>query len=341
MGFQELERRYFELKRRQHEAGSLDIQELYAQLGMAQDAEGRWWTIDLHTGEWLYHDDENDAWVESTPPGLPEEWYNRGESLADAGRYQEAIEAFDRALSLKPGFPEAWHKKGWSLRVLGSRGEQEAYERRLRSMTIDYYLPSYSDDDFSYNAARRYEEAVMGAFDRALILKPAFPQAWYSKGDLMADLRRYEEAIEAYDRVTSLRSGSRAAWDKKGELLRKLGRDEEAEEAQANAEILNSPNDASGWHRKGRALILLGRYEEAVEAYDRVLSLKPDDPIAWYRKGESLGKLGHRQEAIAWLCRAWRAREQLREARRNMIANLLTDLGHDPKECEAGGARGS
>ena len=68
MDFQEADRRYAEITRRQ-ETGGLTQEEFDEELKqlMVQDEEGRWWAKSRTAGEFYYHD--GTAWVKDTPPG--------------------------------------------------------------------------------------------------------------------------------------------------------------------------------------------------------------------------------------------------------------------------------
>jgi hypothetical protein len=66
--FQEADRRYAEITRRQ-ETGVLTQEEFDEELKqlMVQDEEGRWWAKSRTAGEWYYHD--GTTWIKDTPPG--------------------------------------------------------------------------------------------------------------------------------------------------------------------------------------------------------------------------------------------------------------------------------
>jgi hypothetical protein len=68
MDFKDVESKYFELKGRL-DAGALTLEQFRAELAelRAQDAEGRYWTIDSQSGGWLVYD--GTKWVPSQPPG--------------------------------------------------------------------------------------------------------------------------------------------------------------------------------------------------------------------------------------------------------------------------------
>src|SRR5215210_5237052 len=65
--FEEVDRRYAQLKRLQH-SGEITQEEFDEQLkrSMVQDERGRWWSKSRKSGKWHYHD--RNAWVPGTPP---------------------------------------------------------------------------------------------------------------------------------------------------------------------------------------------------------------------------------------------------------------------------------
>src|SRR5215218_8521183 len=65
--FEEVDRRYAQLKRLQH-SGEITQEEFDEQLkrSMVQDERGRWWSKSRKSGEWHYND--GNAWIPGTPP---------------------------------------------------------------------------------------------------------------------------------------------------------------------------------------------------------------------------------------------------------------------------------
>ncbi len=96
------------------------------------------------------------------------QYYNDGVDLVNAGRYSEAIAAFDQALAIDPSFSEAWYNRGTTLSNLG-----------------------------------RYSEAL-NSLDRAVALNPNYFEAWGNRGTALVKLGRYSEAISSYDRAIAL-----------------------------------------------------------------------------------------------------------------------------------------
>ncbi len=190
-----------------------------------------------------------------------EDWLNKGNELYDLKRYEEALEAYNRAIQLAPNDALAYHNKGYAL------------------------------DDL-----KRYEEALE-AYTRAIELDPNDAVTYYNKGYTLRNLKRYEEALEAYTRALELDPNDAVTYYHKGTALRNLKRSKEALDAYARAIELD-PTYARAYTGKGIALDDLKRSEEALVAYTRALELNPHDAVAYQGKGMTLRNLKHYEEAL-------------------------------------------
>ena len=70
--------------------------------------------------------------------------------------------------------------------------------------------------------------AAVGAFHRAVELRPAFPEAWNELGYALRNQGRYEESVRAYDEALRLRPRFPEALEYLGEAYVKMGRLDEA-----------------------------------------------------------------------------------------------------------------
>ena len=117
--------------------------------------------------------EQADSWFAANPPGnvpppsqkTPQQLMDEATSHYRAGRYMEALAAYDQVLSLVPTHAGACYNKGNALFSLG-----------------------------------RYEEAVL-AYDRAIQLAPQVPDAYVAKGNALERLGRRAEAQQAYDQA--------------------------------------------------------------------------------------------------------------------------------------------
>ena len=62
-------------------------------------------------------------------------WNNKGLALDKLGRYQEAVDSYEKALKIDPGYVKAWNNKGLALDKLGRY--QEAVDSYERALSID------------------------------------------------------------------------------------------------------------------------------------------------------------------------------------------------------------
>lgn len=127
-------------------------------------------------------------------------WYTKGVDLyARQGRYEEAIEYFDRTIEMKEDHAGAWKGKGICLKELG-----------------------------------RFEEALR-CFNRAIMLAPGDAECHYYRGETMenigkirGDARCFEGAVQSFERVIELDPDNLKAWNYCGLCYKELGKTEEA-----------------------------------------------------------------------------------------------------------------
>jgi len=98
------------------------------------------------------------------------DWQTKGFSLFKIGQYQDAIAAFDTALSLDPTNCQTWNFRGNALSAL----QQHA--------------------------------AALKCYDNATMINLNYHQAWFNRGLLLVEMGAYGSAIESYDRAISLYS---------------------------------------------------------------------------------------------------------------------------------------
>ena len=100
---------------------------------------------------------------------------NLGVTLMELGCPEDALRAFDAAVSLQPDDTEAQNNRGTALAALG---------------------------EF---------EAALAASGKAVALSPGDANAWTNRGHALQHLGRYEEAVLAYDQAIASRPGHAAA----------------------------------------------------------------------------------------------------------------------------------
>jgi len=133
-----------------------------------------------------------------------------GTSLGIAGRFEEAIEAFGRALELNPLFDEGWANLGLTRARMGDpAGAAESFERAL-AINPQLSPRVWIDLASALVAAGRAEEAV-GRLHDALGSAPDSAELRYALGALLAEQGRTTEAVEQLRRARDLAPGHAGA----------------------------------------------------------------------------------------------------------------------------------
>jgi tetratricopeptide (TPR) repeat protein len=88
-----------------------------------------------------------------------EEWFDKGKILNRQERYEEALYAFDKCLSIDPVFAAAWDGKAWAFFNNGQF--QESLEAHDRALQID-------PDDAVIIENKKLLVAILGRDEEAL-----------------------------------------------------------------------------------------------------------------------------------------------------------------------------
>ena len=223
-------------------------------------------------------------------------WINKGHVLTKLGRHQEAIACHDKALGINPRNALAWNNKGSALTALGRHQKAIAYFDKALGINPRNAL-AWNNKGSVLTKLGRHQEAI-AYFDKALEINPRDAGAWNNKGYALTALGRHQKAIAYFDKALEIDSRYALAWNNKGYVLGKLARHQEAIAYFDKALEIDS-RYALAWNNKGYDLRKLGRHREAIACYDKALEINPRHAGAWYNKGISLRDLGRHQEAIA------------------------------------------
>jgi tetratricopeptide (TPR) repeat protein len=190
-------------------------------------------------------------------------WSDKGYAFLFEFKYEDALKAFDQAISIDPQHVAAWIGRGSSLDHLGN-----------------------------------YSEALE-AYNRTIEIAPYNPRAWVGRGLALEDLNKSDEALEAYQKAIEIDPEYAIVWNDKAWLRLKMGNyDQAVEDANRAIEILDR-GLAQTLDTKGVALAGLGEYEQAIECFDRAIELEPSIAEIWFHKGDALKGLGREDDAEA------------------------------------------
>jgi tetratricopeptide (TPR) repeat protein len=161
----------------------------------------------------------------------------------------------------------------------------------------------------------RFADAVDG-YDRAIALRPNYPEAFCHRGNALRLLAKRDEALASYDRAVALKTSYADAFYNRGALLEEMERWDDAVASYENAVAL-SPDFPQAHNNLGNALLAVRRYDEALAAFDHALALTPDYAEALTNRGNVLRDLHRHAEALASHDRAIALKPALAEAFNN------------------------
>ena len=170
---------------------------------------------------------------------------NRGLAYLRRGDYLQAIEDFSRALEL-PGMPR--------FKVQNNRGIAHAALNNTAAAMQDYSAAIHAMPMYAtayHNRARLH--AAMGDpasafsdFERAQRYAPEQPDTYLDRGNLLATLNRHAEAIDDFSRALHV-----------------------------------APENADACYNRANSLSQLERFPEALHDYNRAIQLRPDKAEAY------------------------------------------------------------
>jgi tetratricopeptide (TPR) repeat protein len=226
---------------------------------------------------------------------------NKGAGLHALGKFEEALIAFDKAISLLPDKGAIlselyiiWQNRGKALTNLGRF--DDALASFDKALSIKAAETVWLDKAKIFH---KLEDSVreFHALDMALSINPDFENAHVYKGIRLYMLGRYSEALSALDKAISIKSDFPLAHELRGENLFKLHRFEEAIK-EIDIFLANEPRNITALKHKGTTLICLERYNEALNVYNLILSLQSGHVLALYGKGSALAVLERYDEAL-------------------------------------------
>jgi DNA-binding helix-hairpin-helix protein with protein kinase domain/Flp pilus assembly protein TadD len=135
--------------------------------------------------------------------------YDEGIKLTKAGKYEDAVKAYQQAITLKPDLAEAHHELGYALFKLGKYEDAIAAFKQASTLKPKN-AETYRNLGLSYKALGRWDESIL-AFQKAIELKPDQSTTYYNLGLVYKERMNNNSAIEAYKEAVRLKPEFAAA----------------------------------------------------------------------------------------------------------------------------------
>lgn len=230
-----------------------------------------------------------------------QEWVDDGNALFNAGRYMEALNAFDRAIRIDSTYADAYEGRGSVLYLMERYAEALASYEQAISLDPQFAQAYFGKGNVLYSL-KRLEEAL-ACQEQALEIEPTLTDAYLSKANVLYYMGRFTEALVAYEEVARRDTHCAQAYDGMGWTLRQLLRREEALGVYKRAIELD-PNNPSSYNGMGRTLYRVGRYQEALPFFEQAIRLDANIALVYEFRGDTLYTLKRYQEALVAYNRA-------------------------------------
>ncbi|MBF0560981.1 MAG: tetratricopeptide repeat protein [Alphaproteobacteria bacterium] len=177
----------------------------------------------------------------------------------------------------------------------------------------------------AHHQAGRLDVAV-GGYEKALALKPEYPDALNNLGVALRDLGRLDDAVARYEQALRIKPDYSGALNNLGNALQELGRLDDAI-ARYEQALRIKPDNASALNNLAGAFRDQGRLDDAVACYRQALRLRPVYPIALNNLGDVLQAQGRFGDAVAQYEQALRIDPNYLSALNN-LGVALHELGN-------------
>jgi protein O-GlcNAc transferase len=136
-------------------------------------------------------------------PASPDDFCNLGDSLADAGRLNEAVEAYQKAIALDPNCLVAYANLGLALKEKGFLDESIAAHRA--AITLNPNIPETHNNLGNALKDKGHLDEAIAAYGRAVELNPNLPEAQANLGITLAANGQVDEGIASLRKAIELR----------------------------------------------------------------------------------------------------------------------------------------
>ena len=154
------------------------------------------------------------------------EYFYKGYNLYETGKYEEALEYYDKYIEISKNEAKAYNYRGLAQEEL--KNYPKAIEDFTRAITLDNkFIPAYSNRAECFTKMEMYEQAEKD-FSKVIKLEPKNFYAYYSRGLVYSKDEDYNKAIEDFTKAIKLDADNAYSYVNRGFCYYKVSKYEEA-----------------------------------------------------------------------------------------------------------------
>jgi len=211
------------------------------------------------------------------------------------GQFDQAINEFKKALTIKPDYSEVNYNLGLTFQELCQLNAAiECYEK---ATTLK---PDYAEAHNNLGVILKelgQVDASVESYEKALAINPNYIEAYNNLGNALKDLGQWEDALKSYKKVLNFQPENAEAHNNFGIILMELGQFEDSVKSYEKALSL-MPDNADTYNNLGIVYFQLDQLQIAIKCYKKAISLTPDYAAAYANLGDVHKRLGQMDEAL-------------------------------------------
>ena len=235
----------------------------------------------------------------NTAPGqtTPQEYFDRGNSNAEKGRYDLAIADYTKSIQMNPNNARVFNNRG-----LAYAETKASYDLAIADLTkaiqIDpNFAEAYNYRGYVYNLKDSSDVAIADC-TKALQINPNYANAYHNRGLAYDKKGSYDLAIADYTKSIQINPDDAESYYTRG-----LAYTQKESYDQAIADYTKAiqidPNDADAYLTRGNAYAAKGSYDPAISDYTKAIQINPNDADTYTSRGLAYVNKGSYDPAIA------------------------------------------
>jgi serine/threonine protein kinase len=182
-------------------------------------------------------------------------WSRKGVGFKNLGKYQKAIECFDKAIKIDKDDHKVYLNRGLAHHLL-SQYEKAITDYEKVIELNPWYAKAYNNRGNAHLRLGKYEKAIED-YEKAMALNPNYAEPYYNLGNAYFDLGDYRKAIKAYREA-----------------------------------IMQNPSDVGAHYNLGLSYTRLLKHMEAADCYSRGIKINPADGELFLNRAGAYACLG-------------------------------------------------
>jgi tetratricopeptide (TPR) repeat protein len=143
--------------------------------------------------------------IEKQPESVPIAYYNRALIFDKMGRFDKAIEDYDKAIAVNPFWSAAYYNRALIFDRMGRFDKAiEDYDKAIALNPSD--PNAYNNRGTVFYKMGRFDKAIED-YDKAIALNPSWSEVYYNRGIVFYNMQRFDRTIADFKNACDLGLG--------------------------------------------------------------------------------------------------------------------------------------